>query len=112
MMIRTVLITGLTVLGVSAAHAQPSPAVPAPPPAPARPPGATTAPPEKIVPKGGAQDNGDTMSDRLSRQRGTVKPPPVDPGMAVTPPNNGASSTMPVIPPPGSPGGNPKVVPK
>jgi hypothetical protein len=35
----------------------------------------------------------------------------VDPGMTVRPPARGGGST-PVIPPPGSPGGNPSVIPK
>jgi hypothetical protein len=51
------------------------------------------------------------LSDRLSRQKGTIAPPNVDPGMAVQPSGKGAAMT-PVIPPPGSPGGNPSVVPK
>ncbi len=51
------------------------------------------------------------MSDRLSQQKGTIAPPNVDPGMTVQPSGRGAATT-PVIPPPGSPGGNPSVVPK
>jgi hypothetical protein len=47
----------------------------------------------------------------LSRDKGTITPPNVDPGMSVSPPARGAGTT-PVIPPPGSPGGNPSVVPK
>lgn len=42
--------------------------------------------------------------------RGVVAPPQsTDPGMTVSPPANGM---MPVIPPPGAPGGNQRVVPK
>jgi hypothetical protein len=63
------------------------------------------APPEKIAPADG------DLSNRMSRQKGMIKPPNVDPGMNVTPPARGSAST-PVIPPPGSPGGNPSVVPK
>jgi len=51
------------------------------------------------------------LSDRLSQQQGTLKPPVVDPNIqAPVPPH--AQGTMPVIPPPGTPGGDPTVVPK
>ena len=54
--------------------------------------------------------SGTTSSD-LSRSGGVVIPPAeVDPGMKQTPPPSGA--TMPVIPPPGTPGGNPAIKPK
>lgn len=51
-----------------------------------------------------------TLSDRLARADGVICPPPqVDPEIkAPTPPGG----PMPVIPPPGSPGGNPAVRPK
>src|SRR3954447_23424180 len=110
MMKRTLIIAGCAASWLSAACAQPTPAVPSTPPLPVQPPSATIAPPEQIAPRDGATDNGTTMSDRLSRQQGAVKPPSVDPGMSVQP-KTGAG-TMPVIPPPGSPGGNPSVVPK
>jgi len=51
------------------------------------------------------------MSDRLSRSQGTVQPPAVDPGINKNPPAPGVG-TMPVIPPPGTAGGNQTVVPK
>jgi hypothetical protein len=64
--------------------------------------------PEKIDPNA----TGSTLSDKLERTEGVIKPPAgVDPGIT-TPapvPNPG---TTPVIPPPGSPGGNPTVHPK
>lgn len=72
------------------------------------PPNAASPPPERIAPGAGGPN---TMSDRLSQQRGTIQPPSVDPGMTVAPPRTGAATT-PVIPPPGSPGGNQRVVPK
>ena len=51
------------------------------------------------------------LSDKLSRQQGILQPPAVDPGIhAPMPPDTKA--TMPVISPPGSPGGNSRVVPK
>jgi hypothetical protein len=84
-----------------------APTAPSPPVAP----GSPAVPPEKIVPPTGSGATGRTMSDQLSKDRGTVTPPSnVDPSMAVHPGTHG--STMPVIPPPGSPGGNPAVVPK
>jgi hypothetical protein len=51
-------------------------------------------------------------SDKLSQSRGVITPnQDVDPKMQVRPPDPGPTST-PVIPPPGSPGGDPNVVPK
>ena len=55
---------------------------------------------------------GESLSDRLGRSDGVVRPPNVDPGMHVAPADPGAGSSMPVIPPPGSPGGDPNVRPK
>ena len=53
---------------------------------------------------------GRTLSDQLARSDGVICPPEhVDPEIkAVTPPGG----PMPVIPPPGSPGGDPNVQPK
>jgi hypothetical protein len=42
-------------------------------------------------------------------QHGVVRPPNTDPGIAVPPPHNGTAT---VIPPPGTPGNNPTLVPK
>ncbi len=81
-----------------------NPTVPVPPPT-ATSPNLPATPPEKIAP---ADPN---LSGRLSQQKGTITPPNVDPGMAITPPRNLAGTT-PVIPPPGSPGGNGSVIPK
>jgi hypothetical protein len=51
-------------------------------------------------------------SDKLNQSGGVIAPrQDVDPKMQITPPDPGPTST-PVIPPPGSPGGNPNVVPK
>jgi len=102
------------ILGLAAAPAwaqNPQSAEPHVPPPPLAPPSAPVAPPERIAPRDGGAP-GSTMSDRLSRDQGTLKPPAqVDPGMAVHPGGRAAGS-MPVIPPPGTPGGNPAVVPK
>ena len=51
------------------------------------------------------------LSERLNQSGGVIKPPEnVDPGMQKNPPED--SAKMPVIPPPGSPGGDPNVRPK
>ena len=50
------------------------------------------------------------LSNKLSRSNGVICPPEVaDPGVKQPAPNTG---TMPVIPPPGSPGGKQNVQPK
>jgi hypothetical protein len=54
----------------------------------------------------------DNSSDKLGKSGGVIKPGGnIDPKMQVPPPDPGPTST-PVIPPPGTPGGDPKVVPK
>ena len=51
------------------------------------------------------------LSERLNRSEGVIKPPEnVDPGLQKPPPDD--SGRMPVIPPPGSPGGDQSVKPK
>jgi hypothetical protein len=58
----------------------------------------------------GQKDDGRPLSDKLAQSRGVICPPAgVDPQMRQAPPEGGA---MKVIPPPGSPGGNPDVQPK
>jgi hypothetical protein len=106
-MLRTLSLAALILAGAQmAALAQtPQPTNPANPTVPVAPPNATQPPPEKIAPPD------PDLSSRLSRSKGTIAPPNVDPGMSVSPPARGAGTT-PVIPPPGSPGGNPSVVPK
>jgi hypothetical protein len=52
-----------------------------------------------------------TSSSELSRSGGVIVPPSgVDPGIKQSPPPSDAK--MPVIPPPGTPGGNPSIKPK
>jgi hypothetical protein len=52
-----------------------------------------------------------TLSSDLNRSGGVIAPPAgIDPEIKQTPPPTG--STMPIIPPPGTPGGNPAVKPK
>jgi hypothetical protein len=50
------------------------------------------------------------LGDRLSGSKGIICPPAgVDPGIAAPPVGGG---TTPVIPPPGTPGGDPNIIPK
>jgi hypothetical protein len=52
-----------------------------------------------------------SSSSELSRSGGVITPPAgIDPQMKQTPPPSG--DKMPVVPPPGTPGGNPLVKPK
>jgi hypothetical protein len=52
---------------------------------------------------------GENPSEKLSRNEGVLCPPNLDPDIKAPTPNVGKT---PVIPPPGSPGGNPNVRPK
>jgi hypothetical protein len=85
-----------------------------------------TREPDKIPPKGeetvpqdrssGSTTMPDTgprgsLSDELNRSGGVIRPPPTGDKGAVPPPDVG-EERMPVIPPPGSPGGNERVQPK
>ena len=58
---------------------------------------------------------GPSLSERLDRSKGVIVPPAstanTDPGIVKPAPSTGAGS-MPVIPPPGTPGGDPNVQPK
>src|SRR3954471_14545601 len=101
-MLRTLSLTALIAIAAPALAQNPQPTSPTNPTVPIAPPSAATPPPEKIAPPDG------DLSKNLSQQKGTITPPNVDPGMSVSPPARGRSTT-PVIPPPGSPGGNPSV---
>ena len=94
-MLRTIGMTALLMAAIPAAAQTTQPTPPASP----------AAPPEQVAPPD--RD----LSQTLSRRKGTIAPPNVDPGMMVKPPANGSTAT-PVIPPPGSSGGNRSVVPK
>jgi hypothetical protein len=50
-----------------------------------------------------------TLSEKLGQTNGVICPPDIDAGMKAPTPDAGKT---PVIPPPGSPGGNPNVQPK
>jgi hypothetical protein len=59
---------------------------------------------------GGRGRNSEPLSDKLAESKGIICPPAgVDPEMQITPPPGGV---MKVIPPPGTPGGDPSVQPK
>jgi hypothetical protein len=71
-------------------------------------------PAEKIKPDTSSPTptTGSNLSDKLEKSDGVLKPPSnVDPDMSVRAPVPNPGTT-PVIPPPGSPGGNPNVEPK
>jgi hypothetical protein len=56
-----------------------------------------------------ASSSSGDLSNKLSQSNGVICPPDVDQGMKAPTPNTGK---MPVIPPPGSPGGDQSVQPK
>ena len=117
---RTRLIAGFLLASCSAAFAQ-APPTPATPPAQTAPPAADRAnanctPTQTnqqgtITPNANGQ-SAENLGDKLAKSDGVLCPPSnVDPAMrAPTPPAN--NSNTPVIPPPGSPGGDPSVRPK
>jgi hypothetical protein len=62
------------------------------------------------VPAQGETTGGANLSDKLSRSNGVICPPAeVDPGISAPPTGRGV---MPVIPPPGTRGGDPTIIPK
>ncbi len=67
--------------------------------------------PEKVAPDTDIKGKAGTLSEKLHQSGGVVRPEGnVDPTMDKVPPP--AAGGMPVIPPPGSPGGAPEVSPK
>jgi hypothetical protein len=96
-----IVLVGL-LLGVGALHAQDRPPVAVDPKA--------CAPGEQVQPGArGPGTTGENLSDKLARTDGVLCPPNVDPGIRLPTPEAGRT---PVIPPPGSPGGDPSVQPK
>jgi hypothetical protein len=71
------------------------------------------APGERLQPGQDApkvpQTTGENLSDKLARNDGVLCPPNVDPAIKAPTPETGK---MPVIPPPGAPGGDQSVRPK
>ncbi len=92
--------------GIPSALAQsppPAPPLSAPPASPECQRGTTATAPGETT---GTAD----LSDTLSRSKGIICPPAgIDPGIAAPPVGGGV---MPVIPPPGTPGGDTSIVPK
>jgi hypothetical protein len=101
----------------SLAQAPPAPATPQAQTAPPNPERATNCVPTEpvpqegtVAPRGTTTGRAETLGDRLAKSDGVLCPPPgVDPDMHAPTPQGGK---MPVIPPPGSPGGDPSVRPK
>ena len=69
------------------------------------------APSERLQTDGRAPDSkaGEPLSDKLARTDGVICPPNVDPEIRAPTPQGGKT---PVIPPPGSPGGDQTLRPK
>jgi len=103
--------------GAASAQAPPTPATPpaqTAPPSPAR---AAGCAPTQSTPQGNIAPQGTTtgqinepLGDKLAKSDGVLCPPAgIDPEMRAPTPQTG---NMPVIPPPGSPGGDPNIRPK
>jgi hypothetical protein len=103
--------------GPASAQAPPSPATPpaqTAPPAPGRSadcaPTRPVPPRGTVAPEGGISPRVEALGDKLAKSDGVLCPPPgVDPEIRAPTPDTGST---PVIPPPGSPGGDPNVRPK
>jgi len=106
----------IAVSGVAGAQAPPSPATPpaqTAPPSPERAANCAPMPSQPgTVPSDGTTtgQRAEPLSDKLARSDGVLCPPAgVDPEIRAPTPETGKT---PVIPPPGSPGGDPTVRPK
>jgi hypothetical protein len=104
--------------GVASAQAPPMPATPPPqtaPPAPQR--SGDCMPMRPVPPRGTVAPEGSTtgqssepLGDKLAKSNGVLCPPSgVDPEIRAPTPETG---NTPVLPPPGSPGGDPNLRPK
>ncbi len=71
-------------------------------------------PAEKVEPKEPSEtgSTGGTLSDKLERTEGVIRPPQTATPDITVPAPVPEPGTTPVIPPPGSPGGNPQIQPK
>ncbi|PVE22823.1 hypothetical protein DC522_18940 [Microvirga sp. KLBC 81] len=74
-------------------------------------------PPEKVEPNGiqsreEPSSTGSTLSDKLEQSEGVIRPPETGAPDITVPAPVPDPGTTPVIPPPGSPGGNQQVQPK
>jgi hypothetical protein len=93
----------LTAISTSPLYGQETPAAPSTRP---------DCPPNGAAPPNSGETTGRApLSDRLSESKGVICPPKgVDPGIVEKPPPTNAP--MPVIPPPGTRGGDPSTQPK
>ncbi len=117
---RAALPAVLLTLGATMAQAQPAPSPPPAQQSPSAPDAKSNnsnsnqaaCPPEAgaNAPTVGSGQSGGNLSDKLANSNGVICPPAgVDPQMHVPAPQEGR---MPVIPPPGTPGGDQKTIPK
>jgi hypothetical protein len=98
--IRLAVLVALALTFASGASAQPRPPTP----------NADQNAPSQFDAQAG-QQRGQSLSERLDQSGGVIHPPGnIDSGMQVRPPATG--DKMPVVPAPGSPGGDPTVKPK
>jgi hypothetical protein len=103
----------LAASGAASAQAPPTPATPPAQTAPAN----DCAPTRPLPPRGTIAPEGSTtgrtaepLGDKLAKSDGVLCPPSgIDPEIRAPTPETG---NMPVIPPPGSPGGDPNIRPK
>jgi hypothetical protein len=103
--------------GMASAQAPPTPATPPAQTAPPVPVSASNCAPTQSTPQGNIVPQGTTtgqsnepLGDKLAKSDGILCPPTgVDPQMRAPTPDAG---NTPVIPPPGSPGGDPTIRPK
>ena len=117
MRIKQSLLLSCVLMVASSVAAAQAPQVPATPPTQTAPPSPACAPMQQAPDSGTAAPGGTTtgqrtepLGDKLARSDGVLCPPPgVDPEMRAPAPDIG---NTPVIPPPGSPGGDPTVRPK
>jgi hypothetical protein len=119
-MTRTSLVLSGVLIAVSGAAFAQAPPTPVTPSAQTAPPpvrGANNCAPTESTPQGNVAPQGTTtgqraepLGDKLARSDGVLCPPAgVDPAMRAPTPDTG---NTPVIPPPGSPGGDPTLRPK
>jgi hypothetical protein len=119
MQIKSLFLSCVMIAASNAAFAQ-APPTPVTPPAQTAPPAsarATNCAPTQSTPQGNIAPQGTTtgqraepLGDKLAKSDGVLCPPAgVDPQMHAPTPDAG---NTPVIPPPGSPGGDPTIRPK
>ena len=118
LLLACVLLAASAAVQAVQAQAPPTPATPPAQTAPPAPPRASNCAPTQLAPSQGTiapegsttGQRAEPLSDKLARADGVLCPPPgIDPEIRAPTPEAG---NTPVIPPPGSPGGDPSVRPK